>query len=97
MASGRITDEQLSASSRFTRNNGAENARLTLSGVWNPTLEDPSPWLQVDFLENVAVSEISTQGSKNYNQWVKTYNVSFSYDGTNFHFCEQNGQIKVGS
>lgn len=96
MQSRLILDEQLSASSVFNGLTGAAKARLALLGTWNPSLSDASPWLQVDLIKNATLSRISTQGSKYFDRWVESYNVTFSYDGTNFQFCKQYGEVKVG-
>ena len=102
MASHEIQDSQITASSELNSIHGATHARINLTTIpqvrvaaWIARPSDASPWLQVDFMENTTVIEIGTQGRDNSPQWVKTYAVRYSLDGTDFKRYENNGQLKV--
>ena len=89
MENRKISDAQITASSEWKTNYGASNARLNFnlkSGSWSAGKNDKHQWLQVNFKNRVAITEIQTQGRKkfNHNQYVKTYSVSYSCDGDTF-------------
>ena len=75
MENGLISDEQLSASSRWNDFKGADRGRLHLTEVWDPHLRagawiaetnDINQWLQIDVLglnrNYVRVTGVATQG-----------------------------------
>ena len=95
MENHQIRDEQINASSVSNVSFMATYGRLSSSRSWIASVDDHSPWFQVDFIENATVREVSTQGRGWKQQWVTSYNVSYSYDGENFQFYKANGQIKV--
>lgn len=101
MESGAILDSQLSHSTRYSAEMESKHARLNSKeihgdgGCWRPGNSDPSPWLQVDFLQQVTVPELKTQGRESRNHWVTNYTVSYSNDNDNFQDYKQNGMIKV--
>ena len=100
MENGQIEDDQIRASSEVDNGHAAVNGRLNLIrgvGAWLAKGGDENPWLQVDFLENTTVTAISTQGRHDSLQFVKSYTVSYSNDGTSFKFCEESGEVKVAA
>lgn len=103
MENYKIRDTQISASSQWNTYHGPANGRLNflgvgeqISGSWSASVNDVSQWLQVDFLHNATVTEIGTQGRHDKYQYVASYRVSYSNDGVNFQFYQQNGQTTVG-
>ena len=102
-----ISNSQISASSNAGAGHAASNGRLNFdpdntftAGSWSAAVSDfDQPWLQVDFLEKVAIAKVATQGrlldSKRYFQWVKTYSLNYSQDGIDFEAYEQFGSVKV--
>ena len=89
MENREISDAQITASSEWNTGHGASNARLNLnlkSGSWSAGKNDKHQWLQVDFRNRVTITEIQTQGREkgDHYQYVKTYSVSYSYDGNTF-------------
>ncbi|XP_028408851.1 fibrillin-1-like isoform X4 [Dendronephthya gigantea] len=98
---GRVLDSQLSASSEWDANHGAENGRLNFKaqgrrqGAWSSKYNDGQQWIQVNFGLQATVTEILTQGRSNAYQWVKSYSVSYSKDGLNFFTYRVNGLVKV--
>lgn len=98
MANGAIVDEQISASSEWSRAHRAAYGRLfyTLhSGAW--VASDASPWFQIDLKnEHTKVTRIATQGRSGVAtccQWVKTYSLQFSADGKSFSYYKEEGQV----
>ena len=101
MENGQIHDSQITASSQWDVNHGPTNARLNFkahgrrTGAWSSRRNDVNQWLQIDFKYRATITEILTQGRKSYNQWIKTYTVSYSDDGVHFKFSRQGGLHKV--
>ena len=108
MASRLILDFQLSvSSSKYSRSDGDKgrlNQNYTFNtntsevqsyGGWIAADDDSNPWLQVDFITNVTVSGIATQGEDAGVAWVKSYQISY---GDRKHFLadyHEDGLVKV--
>lgn len=98
MESGAILDSQITASSEHDISHGARLARLNVqtgNTCWAARVNDVNQWLQVDFLQNVTLSKLATQGRYNYPQWVKSYFLSYSVDGSAFQNYKHYGEDKV--
>ena len=93
-----IPDDHITASSVANKYNRAANGRLHFklspgrSGAWSAEHKNKEQWLQVDLGSLAIITEIETQGKKEKNQWVKSYNVSYSLDGESFH-SYKNGKV----
>ncbi|XP_028419313.1 uncharacterized protein LOC114545227 [Dendronephthya gigantea] len=98
---GKVLDSQLSASSEWNFNHGVLNGRLNFKahghrqGAWSSRHNNHHQWFQVNFGLQATVTEILTQGRSNYNQWVKSYFVSYSKYGLDFITYRVNGLVKV--
>ena len=100
---GIIKDSQITASSEHSQTYAAKNARLNFQGevgrkaAWSAGRNNDQQWLQVDVQHQVFLTGISSQGRTNCtcNQWVESYTVSYSNNGTYFIDFKQNGDIKV--
>ncbi len=100
MASGAISNEQISASSEMNEDRAVNRARLHIQpsgskeGSWVAGTEDANQWLQVDLGSvYIRVTRVATQGRSVYgNQWVKSYKLQYSYDGVNFHYYREHGK-----
>ena len=106
MESFRILDSQIIASSVHTATFYApRNARLhyerwdTRYACWIPGNTDANPWLQVDFLWLVTVTQILTQGRGGLAKdiWTKTYKISYGGNGVDFQYYTENERAKVRS
>lgn len=105
LESGLVLNQQITASSEWNKNHGPENARLNFpeargkAGCWSSLDEDSNQWLQVDFLQNVKIAKIATQGRQSTNdEWVTKYKIMYSEDGptsSTFKTYQENGQDKV--
>ena len=99
MESGKIPDSRITASSEWQSDYGASNARLNFknySGSWSSRQNNVNQWLQVDFEYAATITDILTQGRDTaYNQWVKSYMVSYSNDGVKFETYQSGGRDKV--
>ena len=103
LASGLVTDQQMSASSSRDKDQGPENARLNFTGVgpksrsvWKTDYSDQDPFLQVDFWRNVKITKFQTQGYHQEDWWVKSYTLSYSVDGSPlFQTYQENSADKV--
>lgn len=97
MESGKITDSQISASSRYNDFGSARMGRLHNqegSGAWTAATNDANPWLQVNFGSYVTrVTRVATQGRYGeFIQWVIDYKLQHSQDGVNFQYYREQGQ-----
>ena len=101
MENGLISAFQLTASSTQHPSAGAKNSWLNLNtngnkhGGWIAAENDDRPWLQVDFLTNITVTRIDTQGSSSSKGRVTSYAVSFSSDGISFQEFKEDNKVKV--
>jgi hypothetical protein len=104
---GAIPDENFASSSIFMNNRfwSASEGRLNNthilnkgSGVWCASSDDKKPWLSVKLLETAQVTRIAIQGSpKIYAKLVKKYKISYSMDGKNWIFYQENGKEHVSN
>ena len=80
---------------------GPENGRLHFQaksgeyGAWAVSKNDQFQWFQVDFGSYTKVTGLSTQGRQDGSWWVKTYSLSFSYEGVFFEDYKENNITKV--
>ncbi|XP_078344750.1 uncharacterized protein LOC144630294 [Oculina patagonica] len=98
MESGAILDSQITASSEHSSQYPARLARLNVQAgqtCWAALVNDVNQWLQVDFLQSVTLSKVATQGRHNYPQWVESYFLSYSMDGSAFENYKQCGEDKI--
>ena len=100
---GIIKDSQITASSEYNQEYAAKNGRLNFQGQvgreasWSTKSNDDQQWLQVDLQYQVDLTGISSQGRGDCtcDEWVESYTVSYSNNGTYFIDFKQNGDIKV--
>ncbi|XP_078381057.1 uncharacterized protein LOC144663858 [Oculina patagonica] len=105
MENGRITDQQITASSQESKMSGPANARLNLVtkkladgvvriGAWEPRIDDPSPYLQIDFGRNVEIKKIATQGREDHDYWVKKYKLSYAEENKPYKIYQEHSKEK---
>ena len=100
MENGAISDEQISASSRYSNETYASLARLFLQkttyhgGGWAALTNDRHQWLQVDLNSQYRLTRVATQGrnSDDYWQWVTAYKLQYKDDGGSFQTYKELGQ-----
>ena len=103
-----VLDFQLSASSSKYPLSGADKGRLNLNytfntntskiekyGGWIAADDDSNPWLQIDFIINVTVSGIATQGEDEGEARVTSYEMSYGCNKASLHDYQVDQQIKV--
>lgn len=102
LESGAVTNQRMTAYSRYSVNHGPENARLNhvadgrKMGAWSAENNNQDQWLKVDFGRNVKITKFATQGRQDLDQWVKTYTLSFSEeDGSTYQTYQENDADKV--
>ena len=96
MEKGGISNAQITASSQYHSPYQSYNARLNSGGgSWIPASNNAHQWLQVDLGKKTEVTGIKTQGRYNAGQWVTSYRVSYSNDGSTFQTYNENNQDKV--
>ena len=92
MESRKITDGQITASTEYNSVHGATNGRLNFkagggkTGAWSARTNDVHQWLQVDLGAKTEVTGIQIQGRQDADQWVTSFTISYSSDGTTYTF-----------
>ena len=99
MENGTILDSEITASSKKNASTPAENGRLnyTLGSSWCAATSDSNPYLQIDLQTLHIICAVSTQGNSQADQWVKTYKLKLSTDGSTWTNYKEGGQVKVKS
>lgn len=101
MESRAISDAQISASSQWDANHAAIQGRLNFQagggkqGGWSAKTNNQNQWLQADLGKVRKVTHLATQGRNGNSQWVKSYKVEFSNNGSTFQFYKEQGADKV--
>ena len=103
MESRAISDAQISASSEWNPNHAAIQGRLNFQagggkiGAWSAKYNDQNQWLRVDLGSSKHVTRLATQGrnSNRFDQWITSYKVEYSSDGSSFHCYHEHGTDKV--
>ena len=101
MANGAISDDQITATTKWNYHTRAGNGRLNLTarsgraGSWSSRVNDLNQWLQVDFQRSTIVTGISTQGRQDYPQFVRRNTISSSDDQNNFNGYKNREILKV--
>ncbi|KAL9957484.1 hypothetical protein ACROYT_G039122 [Oculina patagonica] len=97
MESGVITDEQITASSKWNDYHAAVQGRLHNTeqhGSWSARTNDANRWLQIDLIGQYIVTRVATQGSNEHKEWVTKYKLQYGDDGDNFQYYRTQGQNK---
>ena len=89
MQNGKIPDSAITASSAANAVSFAPHiGRLHFLssgsgkyGSWAAGANNAEQYFQVDFGTWTQITAVATQGRQDSSQWVKTYSLSFSYDG----------------
>ena len=92
IGSGKIPDNSITASSEVSE---AKNGRLNEIKAWCASTEDAKPYLQIDLETIHIVCAVSTQGNPNADQWIETYTIQVSTDGTTWTDYKEHGHNKV--
>ena len=97
MESGAIADNKITASTLLNASTSAKNGRLnyTAGSSWCASKNDSNPYLQIDLQTLHIICAVSTQGNSQADQWVETYTLKSSTDGTTWTDYMHDGQIKV--
>ena len=97
MEDGRIQDTQITSSSAWS---GLlpQKGRLNSATSWSAGHNDLNQWIQIDLRRQEIITRIATQGRKNYDQWVTSYMVSYSFDGERFeNYKDSDGTDQVAA
>ena len=92
IGSSKIPDNSITASSEISE---AKNGRLNEKITWCASTGDAKPYLQIDLETIHIVCAVSTQGNPNADQWIETYTIQVSTDGTTWTDYKEHGQNKV--
>ena len=100
MENGFIFDAQITTSSAKDIGSGGNKARLNLltntsTGGWIAGDYDTNPWLQVDFIANITLTSIVTQGLEGETSRVTKFTLAYGYVPMNLNNYFQSGSIKV--
>jgi hypothetical protein len=72
-----------------------QQGRLNGPTSWSARRNDRNQWIQVDLGRQEVITMIATQGRHNFNQWVKSYFLSYSSNGVTFDDYKPDGIVKV--
>jgi len=99
METGSIPDNNITASSIQSASTPASNSRLNFASgsSWCAGTSDSNPYLQIDLQTLHIICAVSTQGNSQAEQWVKTYKLQLSTDGSKWTNYKEGGQLKVKS
>lgn len=103
MQNDQIPDSAISASTSYNSNGLPKNGRLHFQaksgayGSWVANKGDQFQWFLVDFGSFTKITGLSTQGRQDVNWWVKTYSLSFSFNGVFFEGYKENSTKKVNN
>ena len=92
IGSGKIPDNSITASSGVSE---AKNRRLNEIKAWCTSTGEANPYLQIDLETIHIVCAVSTQGNPNADQWIETYTIQVSTNGTTWTDYKELGQFKV--
>ena len=103
MESNALPNSAITASSVWTQHPGHDPwlARLNNvpkrgnTGSWSTKFNKAGEWLQVDLGEERLLTNLSTQGRPSKDQWVTSYNISFSSDSVKWESYKENNAVKV--
>ena len=90
MESFEIPDSSITASSSYSYDHSAKFGRLRMAaknghkGGWSAKTNDKNQWLQIDLGSTMKVNKIATQGRQDTSQWVTSFQLSYSIDGSSF-------------
>ena len=66
-------------------------------GSWSTSQNAIGQYLQIDLGKERVVNKIATQGRPSYDEWVTSYKLLFSSNGTNWDEYQNNGVVKVNA
>lgn len=102
MQNNQIPDSALRASTSYNVNSmGPRNGRLHFQpssgqyGAWAVSTNNEFQYFEVSFSDWTKVTKVATQGRQDGGWWVKTYTLSYSYEGVFFEDYKENGVLKV--
>ncbi|XP_031549731.1 venom prothrombin activator pseutarin-C non-catalytic subunit-like [Actinia tenebrosa] len=96
IGSGKIPDSKITSSSAYNSTTSPSKARLNYiaGSSWCAARNDPSPYLQINLGSPYIICGIATQGDHMTDQWVQSYNMLTSNDGSTFTRYMENSQVK---
>ena len=99
MENGTILDSRITASSEQSASTPAKNGRLnyTSGSSWCANPSQSNPYLQIDLQTLHIICAVSTQGNSQGEQWVKTYTLQSSIDGSSWTDYKEVVQVAVCS
>ena len=97
MENGTILDSKITASTKQSASTPAKNGRLnyTSGSSWCAGTSDTNSYLQIDLQTLHIICAVSTQGNSQADQWVKTYTLELSKDGSTWTDYKEDGLVKV--
>ena len=65
---------------------------VTLAGAWAAKTNDNNQWLQIELDAVMSISGTATQGRQDAAQWVTSYKIQYSSDGSSWAYYSQVGR-----
>ena len=102
MESGHLPDSAISASTYYDSRYIPQFSRLNKipssgkAGAWCTRTNNGNEWLQVNFGRETTVTKVATQGRYDSNNWITSYSLSYSVDGSHWTWYRlSDGHIRV--
>ena len=90
--SGSIIDNRLQSSSDLSNGTNKQQWRLNqvptagIPGGWVALESDEQPWLQISLYRQTSITGVIVQGREDEDQWVTSYKVQISLDGSSWNY-----------
>lgn len=99
MQNKNIPDKKITASSNYSKNYNASNARLKFTGsygAWCSKVNQVGQWIQVELDSVAKITAVATQSHYDSPTRVKSYSLQYSLDG--IHFTDfKGGKVFTGN
>eukprot|EP00118_Oscarella_pearsei_P028832 m.3048 g.3048 ORF g.3048 m.3048 type:complete len:513 (+) comp9027_c0_seq1:429-1967(+) len=92
MTTGAIADHQIRSSSNYNSSYNTRGSRLlsydsrTIRSGWCAKTADTRQWMQINFEKKKTITAVATQGRADADEWVTSYQIAYSTDGSNWIF-----------
>ncbi|XP_048579859.1 uncharacterized protein LOC5521691 isoform X2 [Nematostella vectensis] len=94
MSSGKMNDDQITASSSTSDARTPPQAKLAGNG-WCPKTSDPKPWIQLTYKDEKRLTKVVTWGGGSSGGYVSKYRLAYSDDGVAWIDYTEKGVVRM--
>ena len=101
MSTNEIPDADISASSHRDKDHMPQHGRLLDNSYWMPLSDDVTPWLEVEFPQQMIISGLVIEGHLSLDRgwiWVDAFHVKYSRNGVDWKpyvYFTDNDKVRV--